>query len=139
MLEELKLRWEAKLEASDVFNAEEGVADDGKEYATDCAPVRMDGQFVRSFALLPLSGYHSLHRWKLERTSCAAVMERVRRHQRMTLLAGRTRALGKARSQRRRGGRYSLTIQRTWKVQKQTQRKFFHLYKFSSAIIAARL
>jgi hypothetical protein len=30
----LKLRWEAKLEASDVYNAEEGVIDgDGKEYA----------------------------------------------------------------------------------------------------------
>ena len=40
VLEDLKLRWEAKLEASDVFNAEEGVVDNaGKEYATHCTPV----------------------------------------------------------------------------------------------------
>jgi hypothetical protein len=36
VLEDLKLRWETKLEASNVYCAEEGVVDgDGKEYAVN--------------------------------------------------------------------------------------------------------
>jgi hypothetical protein len=44
VLEELKLRWEAKLESSDVYNAEEGIVDDGKEYAANSALVDLSAQ-----------------------------------------------------------------------------------------------
>lgn len=68
MLAELKLRWEAKLDASDVYNAAEGIVEDGKECVSNCNTASLGSHreqlcSVCSPRLALLSQKHSIGLW----------------------------------------------------------------------------